>query len=186
MENEVKVTEPIQVEPKVEAPQVEEPKKVSSTEIVRTLSKKFGIDLFKPENIEAFEDMVGKKDTELETYKTKVSSHTENEKLFAQKEEKYQVQIEALKLGIKEDKIDEAVALAKVKIKEGQNLSDGLKLVAKEYGNIFTTPKQVGMQFRDVPGDDPDVAKSEAEKYLNKSTAYQAWQKQQERLKLKK
>lgn len=151
--------------------------KVKPTEVLRELSKQFSVNLFE-DGATALIEKFGVKDTTIKTLEQQVQELTESSKLFTQKEQEYQVKIEALGMGFKADVLDEVMALAKVNIKDGQTLTDGLKAVREKYGSVFTVNKNIGTQHNDMKGEKPDLPKSEMEKYLASDPKYRAYNKQ--------
>jgi DNA-binding transcriptional regulator YhcF (GntR family) len=181
MAEEVKVVE---TTPASTETQIQE--KVKSSEVLRELSKKYGINMFEPDGIKAFEDMIAHKDVQLETTSKKYTELETQHKLFTEKQQEYQVKIEALQSGFMwkdETQYKELLALAKVNTKEGQTLADGFKVIKEKYKAMFSQNKDMGIQFSDVRGDQPDVQKTEQEKYLGTSQAVRKWQAQQAKYK---
>ena len=175
---------PTVTEPVVE-PQSQEVK-IKSSDVLRELSKKYGINMFEPDGIKAFEDMIAKKDVLLDTTSKKYTELETQHKLFTEKEQEYQVKIEALQSGFMwkdETQYKELLALAKVNTQEGQTLADGFKVIKEKYKAMFSQNKDMGIQFSDVRGDQPDVQKTEVEKYLGSSQAVRKWQAQQAKYK---
>ncbi len=163
---------------------VEEAKKVKSTEVVRELAKKFGVNLFEEGGLQALEEKLNAKETEYTNTQTRLKELTEKETLFAQKEQEYQVKLEALGMGFTADNLEEVLALAKVHAKDNP-ISDGLKIVKEKYGKVFANNVDIGLLHNDGNKEKPDIAKTEQEKYLSQSPAVRAYNKQQEKYKRK-
>ena len=156
---------------------VEQPQtKVKSSDVVRELSKTFGVNLFDENGLTMLKEKLDAEKLEYATLKDTAKQLTEKEQLFAQKEQDYQVKIEALGLGFQLNNLDEVLALARVNVKEGQTLSDGLQAVKQKYGSVFATT-DIGTQHNDLKGDKPDPLKSEQDKYLQTSKYVQMWNK---------
>ena len=171
------VVEPVVIEkPVVEIPKVDETKKASPAEVLRKMSKEFSIDLFSEDGFDNLLETLHKKDKDFQAVKAKADELEKGSLLFKEKEQDYQVKIEALGLGFSSDNLDEVLALAKVNIKENQTISDGLKAVKEKYATTFITQKNVGLQHNGA-GDKPDIAKNEQERYLSNSKAVQRWNK---------
>lgn len=156
---------------------ITEVKKPNPVEVLREVAKLTGINLF-DEGAEPFKQ---KWNEQLETNKTlngNVEDLTKREKELLKKEADYQVKIEALGLGFTPDSLDEVLALAKVHAKD-QPITVGLKAVKEKYGSVFATQPNVGLQHNDLQGDKPNIPRTEQEKYLANSKAYQQWQKMQ-------
>lgn len=168
-------------EPVVEVDAIEQvektPQKNKPTDVLRDLSKLLSVNLF--DDVEA----VTKVNEYLETMKTEKATLSEQvdaaikeRESFTAKEQEYVTKIEALGLGFNVADIDEVLALARVNVKDGQTISDGLKAVADKYGSVFIK-QDIGRVHRDGQGDKPDAAKSEQEKYMAKSKAVQMYRK---------
>jgi len=183
VEQEVQVEQPIIKKVEVVKVEPEVKKKASPIEVLRELSKHYAVDLFEDGGLQQFNEKIGAKDVEITTTLAKVDELSKNELLFTQKEQDYQVKIEALGLGFKLDNLDEVLALAKVNTKEGQTLIDGLKIVKEKYGGVFATKQQIGVQHNDLLGDKPNLAKNEQDKYLAESRANRLWEKQKQKYK---
>lgn len=181
MENEVTKVEATETT-KVTETTPQEKEKVKSSEVLRELSKKYGVNLFEPDGIKAFEDMVAKKEVEADTWKSKHNTLEATYNSTSKQIEDYKVQIEALGMGFKRENLDEVMALAKVNTKEGQSIVEGLKVVKSKYGNVFGSGN-IGTQKRDLGGEQPDQPRNEVEKYMAQSPAVQAWKRQQEKMK---
>jgi len=162
-----------------------ETKAVNKTEALRELSKELGINAFEPAELKAkFNDFTtwqNAQKTEQEKLQETVKTLTEQNSMFTTKEQGYQTKIEALGLGFSTEQLDEVLALAKVNIKEGQTIADGLKIVKEKYGNVFVT-KNIGIQHNDLKGDKLNIAKTEQEKYLAGDPTVQAYLKKQGKL----
>lgn len=152
--------------------------KVKPSEVLRELSKQFAIDLFEKNGVTQLKEKLLTQSNEYKTLQEKVETLTGETKTLKQKEQDYQIQIEALGLGFKAESLTEVLALAKVNMGEGQSLTDGLKAVREKYGSLFAVNKGIGTQFNDLPGNKQEIPKTEEQKYLEQSKAYQAWQKQ--------
>ena len=183
MENEVQVeTVETQKEQVAETTKVEEAKKVKSTEVVRELAKKFGVNLFEEGGLQALEEKLNAKETEYTSAQTKLKELTDKETLFTQKEQEYQVKLEALGMGFTADNLDEVLALAKVHAKD-KPILEGLKVVKEKYGKVFATGVNIGLQHNDLSDDKLDITKTDMEKYMSQSDAVRKYQKQQLRYK---
>ena len=160
---ETTVTEPVVQEvvtEVVETTEVEtkptlDPKK-EKDRILREMSKEYGVNLYSAEGLAKFKEFQDANKTEQEKLQDQLNSLTEKETEFKSKEETYQAQIAALQLGISEDKLNDALALAKINMTEGQSIKDGLAAVKAKYGDTFSKVK--GTQTEVVIGTqhDPD------------------------------
>jgi hypothetical protein len=162
--------------------QAEQPK-VKSSEVLRVLSEEYKLNLFTDEGVSAFREHIAQTRVEANTYKTKYEETEKQVKQYQDKEKDYQVRLEALGMGFQSGQLEEVIALAKVNMKDNQTLTDGLKVVKEKYGSVFSAPKQVGTQFNDLPGDKPNIPKTDQDKYLSQNARVAAWNKKQEKLK---
>ena len=137
--------------------------KKSSAEILRELSKQFSVNLFEEGGLQALNEKLTSKDSELASEKKARLTAEEAIKTFELKERENELKIEALSLGFTSDNLEEALALAKVYAKDG-NIADGLKKAKEKFGSVLTA--NIGTQFNDMKGEKPDVPKSEIEKYM--------------------
>lgn len=163
----------------VETPKTDEVAKLNPKDVLRDLSKEYGVNLFEESGLQQFKEKLSSTHKELETLKGSTAQYDAQLKEYQAKEQDYQIKIDALGLGFRADNLDEVLALAKVNTKEGQTLQDGLKVVKERYGSVFTSQKGIGTQHNDMKGDKPDLPKSEAEAYLNSNPRYRAYQKTQ-------
>jgi|LGVF01.2.fsa_nt_gb molecular chaperone GrpE (heat shock protein) len=154
MNEEVKVTpEPI-VETVVEPVVKEVVETKTPTELKRELSKELGINLFdvNAEEFAKFKEYQENQKTEQEKLTEQVNSFKEKEIKFNTETEKLNAEIVGLKLGIPTDKLDDALALAKNNMSDGQTIEDGLKAIQAKYKDMFVKAPgvtlEVGTQMR--------------------------------------
>lgn len=159
----------------VEKTQPADDGKVKSSEVLRELSKRFSVNLFEKDGLEQFIEKVNATETKALTLEERVTTVQKEYDTMTAKQQEYETKIEALSLGFTSESIDEVIALAKVNIKEGQTISDGLKVVKEKYGSVFGQRKGIGIQSNDVKSDKVDLPRSEQEAYLAKSPKYQQW-----------
>jgi len=137
--------------------QVEEVKPTKK-ELLREMSKEYGVNLFDAEGLAKFKEYQDSLKTEAE--KTAEQLSTLKEKADADKVEvdKLNAQIAGLKLGIPEENLKDALALARNNMTDGQSIEDGLKVVQEKYKSMFVknsgiqTTVQVGTQMSDADG----------------------------------
>lgn len=163
-------------EPKDDLP-TPEGGKFNPNEALRKLSKEYQVNLFENGGVDALIEKITAKDTQIGTLNVKVDEFVEKEKTFNAQKEEDQVRIDVLRSGLDESKLEEIVALAKV---NGATISEGLKVVKEKYSNIFGVTTQIGQQHNDNNGNTPKP-KSEQERYLENSKAYQSWAKQNQK-----
>lgn len=147
--------------------ETQEPKKVNIAVVLRDLSKTFSVDLFDENGLSMLKEKLGNQSQEVESLKTKYEETSKKALELEQKEAEYQIKIEALGLGFKAENLEEVLALAKVKAKDG-DIKSGLKAVKEQYGGLFVTTN-IGTQHNDIQGDKPGLAKTEQEKYMEQS-----------------
>ncbi len=129
-------TEPIQEVVKEEVkPQIDK------NQILREMSKEYGVNLYSAEGLAEFKKFQDANKTEQERLQEQLNSLKEKENEYKTKEETYQAQIAALQLGIAEDKLKDAIALAKINMTEGQTIKEGLEAVKAKYGDTFGSVK---------------------------------------------
>jgi len=119
----------------------ETPKVLDKNQILREMSKEYGVNLYSAEGLAAFKKFQEANKTEQEKLQDQLNSLKEKENEYKTKEESYQAQIAALQLGIAEDKLSDALALAKINMTEGQSIREGLEAVKAKYGDTFSKPK---------------------------------------------
>lgn len=162
------VTEPV-VQVVTPAPVVETKPAPSRDQILREMSKEYGVNLYSAEGLAKFKAFQEANKTEQEKLQDQLNSYKDKETEFKTKEETYQATIAALQLGISEDKLNDALALAKINMTEGQSIKDGLAAVKAKYGETFSKVKStktevvIGTQLNDSePGHvevDPVIAR---------------------------
>jgi len=150
MSEEVQVTpEPI-VEPVVEpiVEEVVETKPQTKTELMRELSKEHGIDLFSAEGIAKFKEYQDSQKTEQDKLQERISEFEAKESEWLKEKNDIASKLEASKLGIPQDKIEDALKLAGGDIKELANVikkypifqsQEGIKIGVQET-NKFNNP----------------------------------------------
>lgn len=154
--------------------------KSTSSEILRKMSSEFKVNLFEAGEVDKFLTSINEKNTTIETYKqketewaTKQTEWQTQSELFTKEKQDYQTKIDALGMGFSLDNLEEALALAKVNMKEGQTIADGLKVVKEKFGKMFIT--NVGIIHNN--NNNPQF-KTEEEKYAESSPAMKAWKNQ--------
>lgn len=185
-ENKVETVETENTQEKVVEPEVveettkentEETHKVKSSEVLRELSKTFAVNLFDENGLTMLKEKLDNKDNEYNMTKAQLDETLKNVELFQQKEQDYKVRLAALELGFKSEQLDEVLALARVNVKEGQTINDGLKAVKEKYGGVFVGNKNIGLQMNDLKGDKPNLPRTEQERYLANNPRVQYYNK---------
>lgn len=147
-----------------------ETKGLKPTEVLRELSKQFGVNLFEEVGVKALQEQVTTIKTEANQWKEKWD--TTNKQL-----ESIQLEKEALALGFKPDSITEAIALARVNMTEGQSITDGLKKVQEKYAGVFTITQSAGKIHNDGKHEKPPLGGSEVEEYMRKNPQIYGYKK---------
>ena len=164
VQKEVTETEPVVQEEKV---------KPDKKELLREMSKEYGVNLFDAEGLAKFKEYQDSQKTEKEKVAEELKALKEKENEYSKEKQGYEAQIAGLKLGIPSDKLNDALALAKINMTEGQTIEEGLKVVQEKYKAMFVkTPGvtlEVGTQMRDNENNsntptDPALARYEARK----------------------
>ena len=158
-------------------PVVETPTSVKPSEVLRDLSKHFGVNLFDADGLPQLKEKLTTQSNEHKSLQETVQALTGETQTLRQKEQDYQIHIEALGMGFKPETLTEVLALAKVNVNDGQSITDGLKAVKEKYGSVFVLQQQIGMQFNDIKGDKEKIAKTDQERYMSQSKAVQKWEK---------
>lgn len=160
----VKVVEPI-VEPI--APIVEpvvEPEKTKQ-ELLREISKEYGINLFEAEGIQKFKEYQDSQKTATDKLNEQLEAYKSKETEWATSKLEYESKLKASELGIPQDRLEDALKLAGG---DANNLAE----VIKKYPMFKSTEGiQIGVQ---APNNStPPNGLSEAERYMaNNSKIY--------------
>jgi len=179
-QNEVKVEAVI--EQKESADELDKKAKTNQkNELLRELSKEYGISLFDAEGIQKFKEYQDSQKSEAQKLQEKAALYETEVNTYKSKTESLEVQIAAMRLGITEDKIQDAVVLAKAKKMENETIEQALARVQEAYGEVFgksqakkqPTSIKVGTQINDLvqdaKTDKPDSDFIDAFKKLNKN-----------------
>jgi len=166
-------TQPVVVEV-TSTPVVETKPALTKDQILREMSKEYGVNLYSAEGLAKFKQFQDANKTEQEKLQDQLNSLTEKETEFKKKEESYQATIAALQLGISEDKLNDALALAKINMTDGQSIKDGLAAVKAKYGDTFSKVKStktevvIGTQHEEPNGEHVEVDPALARYLKNK------------------
>lgn len=136
-----------------------ETKVVKPTEVLRELSKQFGVNLFEESGVKNLQETIT-------TIKNEANQWKEKWDITNKQLESIQLEKEALALGFKPDALTEAIALARVNIKDGQSVVDGLKVVQEKYAGVFTVTQDIGQIKNDGKHEKPPLKGSEVEEYM--------------------
>ena len=150
MNEELQVTpEPI-VEPVIDAvvEEVVETKPLNKQELLRELSKEYGVNLFEAEGIAKFKEYQDSQKTEQDKLQEQITQFEVKETEWLKEKNDYASKLEASKLGIPQDKIEDALKLAGGDVKELANVikkypifqsKDGIKIGVQE-STTFSNP----------------------------------------------
>lgn len=174
-DKDVNVAQETTVEETVEVKPETESNSVNAKEVLRTLSKKFSVNLFDKEGLNQLDEKLNATNTQLEDATTKAKKYEEEINTFKQKESDYQFKISALAEGFSQESLDEVLALAKVNTKENETIQDGLKRVKEKFGSVLITTQEFGVQHNDIKGDKPDIPKTEIEKFMADNPKYKKY-----------
>lgn len=155
-----------------------EDKSKSKTEILREMSKEYGVNLFDAEGLAKFKEYQEAQKTEQEKLQEKLAQYKEEVNQTKQKVSQYEAQIAGLELGIPQDRLADALALAKTNMTEGQSIKESLEIIQNKYPESFKQVKKGGVQAQVALGTqmnneddstlnidiDPAVARYEARK----------------------
>ena len=167
---EIKTVEPV-VEPNTVAPteQQQEPKTPSKNELLRELSKEYGVNLFEPEGIQKFKEFQDSQKTEQQKLQEQIKQLAEEKEQWFKKQNEYESKLKASELGIAQDKLEDALKLA-----EGN--PDKLTEVLKKYPMFKSTNDiSIGVQEPSTSARPTDM--SEAEAYMAKNPLYKHYLK---------
>jgi hypothetical protein len=149
------VTEqPVDNENQVET-KVEETKPLSKTELLREMSKEYGVNLFDAEGLAKFKEYQESLKTEQEKLQDKLNEYTEKENTYKKQLEEKEAQVAALRLGLPDENLNDALVLAKNYMQNGESISEGLAKVKEKYAGLFNAKKGsdtrivVGTQYED-------------------------------------
>lgn len=148
--------------------------KNKETEVRKTLSKKYGVNLFEDDTEKAFSESLFVKKEALETIRqentaTKTQLETLNKELANYKEEKSfnELSIKLIKQGFNADRLEAVKPLLKDS-KENETADDKVKRIKSLVPELFLDPKITKQMYNDE--NDKDRTKTDAEKYFEMKT----------------
>ena len=143
---------------------------VKPSEVLRALSNEYGVNLFDKNGVDALKEKFNKTTTDFELNKqTLATKETEIEALKS-KYQDLEIKHNALGLGFPVDKLDDVIALAKVKTPDGKTILDGLNVVKEQYGHVFLGQKGAGSIG--LNGTQSPLPKGDVEKYMANDPKY--------------
>lgn len=148
--------------------------KNKETEVRKTLSKKYGVNLFEDDAEKAFSESLFVKKETLETIRQentaiKTQLETLNKELTNYKEEKSfnELSIKLIKQGFNADRLEAVKPLLKDS-KENETADDKVKRIKSLVPELFLDPKITKQMYNDE--NDKDRTKTDAEKYFEMKT----------------
>jgi len=146
-------TEPVQVEPPVIDTK-------TATELKRELSKELGINLFdvNAEEFAKFKEFQESQKTEQDKLQEQITALNDEKAQWQSKQLEYESKLEASKLGIPQDKIEDALKLAGGDVKELAN-------VIKKYP-IFQSKDGISIGIQDNNSYQQPTGNTEVEQYM--------------------
>jgi len=150
--------EPVVVEPEVTPEVTPEIKPLDRNELLREMSKEYGVNLFDAEGIKKFKEYQESQKTDLQKAQEALKGYQEKETQWQTEKLKYEAKLKASELGIHPDNLDDALKLA-----EG----DPAKLVEVVKKYPFFKSKE-GVQIGVTPPGNtpPPSTRTEVEAYM--------------------
>lgn len=161
---EVVETPEVIVENPQETTQVEEVKAPSKNEILRELSKEYGVNLFDADGLKQFKEFTESQKTDLQKKEEALRAYEEEKAQWQSKQLEYESKLKASEIGIAPDKLEDALRLA-------NNDPNKLAEVVEKYP-IFKTRGKVEIGLQDTTGNKPPSNNSEVEAYMAKNPLY--------------
>lgn len=148
------------VEPVVEPVEVIEQPTPTRNDLLRELSKEHGVNLFEPDGIKAFKEFQESQKSDLQKKEEALNSYKEKELSWQQKELEYQSKLEASKLNIPEENMNDALKLA-------DNDPTKLAEIVKKYPMLVNASSgEVRIGVQDPQSNSTPSGLSEAERYM--------------------
>ena len=153
------------------APKVEEVKpvdpKAARQEALRDLSKELGVNLFEAEGLQKVKELLDSQKSEQEKLQETLKAYEEKEATWQKQELTYKTQLEASKLGIHSDYVEDALKLAEY---DPSKLAD----VIKKYP-MFKNKDGIKIGVQNPGGTKPPSANTEAEAYMAQNARYRKY-----------
>lgn len=142
------IVEEVKEEPKVEpTPEVkEDPKpveepKVNRNELLRELSKEYGVNLFDTEGLQEFKKLQESKQSETEKLHKEIEELRQREQELKNKNESIRLEALRVQYGIDEDKYNDFLVLTQASKSEDETIEDTFKKTLEKYGDTFISKK---------------------------------------------
>jgi TPP-dependent indolepyruvate ferredoxin oxidoreductase alpha subunit len=141
----------------------EQVKTPTKQELLREMSKEYGVNLFDAEGLQSFKEYTEAQKTEQQKLQEQLAAYEQTTAELQSKQLEYQAQLEAVKLGISVDKVQDALKLA-------DNDPTKLAEVLKKYPT-FQSGKGVQIGVQNPNNNNQPTGNTEAEKYMAERAA---------------
>ena len=150
---------------KVEEVKVETPDpKAARQEVLRDLSKELGVNLFEAEGLKQVKNLIDSQKTEQEKLQEQLQAYEEEKASWQKQELNYKTQLEATKLGIHNEHLEDALKLAEY---DPSKLAE----VVKKYP-MFKNKEGITIGVQSPTGTTPPTINSEVEAYMSQNPKY--------------
>lgn len=154
------VVEPVKVAPTVET-NVEVPNVPSKNDILRELSKEYGVSLFDAEGLKQFKEFTESQKSELQKAQEKLDAYETEKQSWESKQREYESKLKASELGINQDSLEDALKLA-------GNDPSKLAEVVKKYP-MFQSKQGIKIGVTKPNDDNTPNGLTEKEEYMAKN-----------------
>lgn len=134
---------------KIENPEVDNKTEAKTTEtgpsrseLMRELSKEYGINLFDADGIRQFKEYQDSQKTELEKIREELEQARIREVEAKEALEKQKLNLLKTQYGIADEKFNDFLAIATAKTNDQVSIEDAFKQTVEEYGTLFVAEKQ--------------------------------------------
>lgn len=142
VETEVKEEQVVNPNPEVEEdPQPVEEPKVSKNDILRELSKEYGVNLFDTEGLQEFKKLQEAKMTENERLQAQIEELKQREQELENTNESIRLESLRVQYGIDEVKYKDFLALAEANKTDEDTIEEAFKKTLERYGDVFISKK---------------------------------------------
>lgn len=111
-------------------------------ELMRELSKEYGINLFDADGIKAFKEYQESQKTEIEKMREQLEAAQAKEAATQKALEEQKLNLLRIQHGIGEEKFGDFLAIANAKVNDTTTIEQAFEQTVKEYGGLFVTEKQ--------------------------------------------
>ena len=161
--------EEVKVEQKTETPEVKkvEEKAPTKNDILREMSKEYGVNLFEAEGLQKYKEFVESQKTEQEKLQEQVQTYEQEKSAWESQRLEYESKLKATQLGIKEDNLADVLKLA-------DNDPNKIEEVVKKYP-VFKSKEGVKIGLQDPQNNKQPTDMSEVEAYMSQDPKYRQW-----------